>query len=332
MPRAQHEFCINIPKFNGCKKDIQLFIDNVYAEQSEKYCISLDGESANIYLKTIPESEISADSIVADFTAFTETVCEVRSCRSSKTWLLNICKVDKAPISKNVAMRDLALHSRAHSHTTSPSAVVMCTSSNASATQQPSVDELFSSIPFAEDVGWTRNLLEWFASGYKRTHRYAAYVFGKGGEGKTRIVRMLAKGKNVFECRLTEPYAFDGFDSSTDILLLEDVNWECFDITLRSTLLSIMAQQPAVIQRKYKPQTVVANDKVLTIFTSNFKLPSDTAFRRRTYIVWAKVKACKDTVADSGADDPGDDDTHYVNPKLAVTSCHNMYLSKVVNH
>jgi hypothetical protein len=177
-----------------------------------------------------------------------------------------------------------------------------------------SVDSLFAYTHNVADVEWTRNLFKWFVGGHERTHRYAAYVFGVGGEGKTRVARAMVRGMRVFECRLTEPYAFEGFDESTDILLLDDVNWNCFDIALRSTLLSIMARQPTTIQRKHKPQTTVLNDKVLTIFTSNFKLPTDTAFRRRTYIVWAKMKACNDAIAAS-EDDPGDDDTDYVNPK-----------------
>ena len=183
------------------------------------------------------------------------------------------------------------------------------------ATRRLSVDEMFSSIGFIRDVEWTRNLLKWFVGGYNSTHRYCAYVFGSGGEGKTRVVRELVRGMKVFECRLTEPYAFDGFASDTDILLVEDVNWSCFHTTLRSTLLSITARQPAVIQRKYKPQITVLNDKVLTLFTSNFKLPSDVALRRRCFVVWAKTAACIDAVPIS-QDDPGDDDASYVNPRL----------------
>ena len=140
-------------------------------------------------------------------------------------------------------------------------------------------------------------------------------MFGSGGEGKTRLVRALVRGLNIFECRLTEPYAFDGFNSETDILLVEDVNWRCFHATLRSTLLSITARQPAVVQRKYKPQITVSNDKVLTLFTSNFKLPDDVALRRRCFVVWAKAMACVDAVP-FGQDDPGDDDASYVNPGL----------------
>ena len=187
------------------------------------------------------------------------------------------------------------------------------------ATHRTTPNELLRSIPFALDVDWTRSLFKWFAGDFDRTHRYAAYVFGSGGEGKTRIVRALLQGKNVFECRLTEPYAFDGYDSSTEILLVEDVHWSCFDITLRSTLLSIMARQPAVIQRKYKPQTTIVNDKVLTVFTSNFKLPVDTAFRRRSYVIWAKVKACKDDL-ETNEDDPGDDDALYISPPKLPSS------------
>ena len=190
--------------------------------------------------------------------------------------------------------------------------------STTSETRRLSVDEMFSSIGFIRDVEWTRNLLKWFVGGYNNTHRYCAYVFGSGGEGKTRLVRALAYGMNVFECRLTEPYAFDGFNSSTDVLLVEDVNWSCFHTTLRSTLLSITARQPAVIQRKYKPQITVVNDKVLTLFTSNFKLPNDVALRRRCFVVWAKTAACMDAVPTS-QDDPGDDDASYVNPGLIGT-------------
>ena len=76
-----------------------------------------------------------------------------------------------------------------------------------------------------------------------------------------------------------------------------------------------MARQPSVIQRKHRTQKTVTNDKVLTIFTSNFKLPDDIAFRRRCYVIWAKVKACTDAVDDAD-DDPGDSDAHYVNPRL----------------
>ena len=183
------------------------------------------------------------------------------------------------------------------------------------APERPTVQQMYYRINFVNEVRWISNLFNWFAGDYERTHRYAAYVFGSGGEGKTRVARALVEGKNVFECRLTEAYAFDGFESDTDILLVEDVNWDCFDNGLRSTLLSIMARQPAVIQRKYKPQTTVVNDKVLTIFTSNFKLPVDVAFRRRSYLVWANAKACKDA-ASEGDDDPGDSDAQYVNPKL----------------
>jgi hypothetical protein len=177
-----------------------------------------------------------------------------------------------------------------------------------------SVESLFLLNQNVEDIEWTRNLFSWFAGGYKRTHRYAAYVLGVGGEGKTRVVRGMTKGMRVFECRLTEPYAFEGFDENTDILLLDDMNWNCFDVALRSTLLCIMARQPATIQRKHKPQTTVANDRVLTVFTSNYKLPTDTAYRRRTYIVWAKAQACKDAAVKALEDDPGDGDTGYVNP------------------
>ena len=70
-----------------------------------------------------------------------------------------------------------------------------------------------SPLAFVKEVGWTRKLFAWFLGEYERTRRYTAYLFGKGGEGKTRTVRALLQGKNVFECRLTEPYAFDGFDA-----------------------------------------------------------------------------------------------------------------------
>jgi len=179
-----------------------------------------------------------------------------------------------------------------------------------------------SPLGFVKDVQWVLKLFNWFVGDYERTHRYTAYLFGEGGEGKTRTVRALVQGKNVFECRLTEAYAFDGFNADVDILLIEDVNWLCFHGELRSTLLSIMARQPAVIQRKFKQQMVVENRKVLTIFTSNFKLPDDVAFRRRCYIVWADVKACIDDVA-ADEDDAGDDDAGYTNPKLPAAQKHN---------
>lgn len=184
-------------------------------------------------------------------------------------------------------------------------------------TPQPvqSVESVFSTLPFVKDVAWTRHLFEWFMGGHQRTRRYAVYVFGAGGEGKTRIVRGLIHEKNVFECRLTERYALDGFDANTDILLVEGINWDSFDTATRSTLLNIMARQPAVIQRKHKTQISVVNDKVLTIFTSNFKLPDDVAFRRRCYAVWAQENACIDSIPDS-EDDAGDDDSAYINPKL----------------
>jgi hypothetical protein len=177
------------------------------------------------------------------------------------------------------------------------------------------VDAMFTLIDFAKDVAWARKLFTWFVDGHERTHRHAAYVFGHGGEGKTRIVREMVVGLNVFECRLTEPYAFDGFSSSVDVLLLEDVNWSVFDNALRSTLLPIMSRQPTVIQRKFKQQETVSNTKVITIFTSNFTLPTDHAFRRRTYLVHANERACKDTPSATD-DDAGDDDAHYTNPWL----------------
>jgi len=185
----------------------------------------------------------------------------------------------------------------------------------------PQMSQISSSLAFVKKVGWTFKLFHWFTEEHERTHRYTAYLFGKGGEGKTRTVRALIQGKNVFECRLTESYAFEGFNADVDILLIEDVNWLCFHDSLRSTLLSIMARQPAVIQRKFKPQMVVENSKVLTIFTSNFKLPDDIAFRRRCYVVWANQKACTDDVP-AGEDDPGDDDTDYDNPKSLTAAKH----------
>jgi hypothetical protein len=188
--------------------------------------------------------------------------------------------------------------------------------SNLSEMETPAlVGALFTIIDFAKDVAWARKLFTWFVDGRERTHRYAAYVFGHGGEGKTRIVREMVRGLNVFECRLTEPYAFDGFTSDVDVLLLEDVNWSVFDNALRSTLLPIMSRQPTVIQRKFKQQETVSNTKVITIFTSNFTLPTDHAFRRRTYLVHANERACKDTPS-AIDDDAGDDDAHYTNPWL----------------
>jgi hypothetical protein len=180
---------------------------------------------------------------------------------------------------------------------------------------QPSMEMLFATIDFANDVQWVRKLFTWFIDGNIRTHRYAAYVFGHGGEGKTRIVRAMLQGLNIFECRLTEPFAFEGFNSDVDVLLLEDVNWHVFDNALRSTLLPIMSRQPTVIQRKFKQQETVSNDKVITIFTSNFTLPTDFAFRRRTYIIHANERACKDTLT-AVDDDAGDDDSTYKNPWL----------------
>ena len=181
--------------------------------------------------------------------------------------------------------------------------------------QRPSVELLFSSIGFAENVPWTRNLFNWFAGGCERSHRYAAYVFGKGGEGKSRIVRAMIQGMNVFECRLTEPYAFHGFSSSTDVVLVDDMYWFCFDRTLRSTLLCIMARRPAVIRRKFRKQVTVVNEHVLTIFTSTFKPVVDDAFRRCSYRVWAKVQACNDRISPND-DDSGDDDTFFRSPLL----------------
>ena len=182
-------------------------------------------------------------------------------------------------------------------------------------TPRPSAQLLFSSLGFVENVTWTHNLFSWFAGGAERTHRYAAYVCGTGGEGKTRIVRAMIRGMNVFECKLTEPYAFHGFSSSTDVVLVDEVNWSCFDDSLRSTLLTIMARQPAVILRKFKKQETVVNEHVLTIFTSNFKLVADETFRRRIYLVWAKVRACNDCISPKD-DDPGDDDTLFKSPLL----------------
>jgi hypothetical protein len=134
-------------------------------------------------------------------------------------------------------------------------------------------------------------------------------------------------GLNVFECRLTEPYAFDGFTSNVDVLLLEDVNWSVFDNALRSTLLPIMSRQPSVIQRKFKQQETVSNTKVVTIFTSNFTLPTDHAFRRRTYLVHANERACKDTPT-AIDDDAGDDDANYKNPWLPTCANQLPYRNK----
>ena len=192
------------------------------------------------------------------------------------------------------------------------------------------VDALFTIIGFAKDVAWARKLFTWFVDGRERTHRYAAYVFGHGGEGKTRIVREMVRGLNVFECRLTEPYAFDGFSSNVDVLLLEDVNWAVFDNALRSTLLPIMSRQPTVIQRKFKQQETVSNTKVITIFTSNFTLPTDHAFRRRTYLVHANERACKDTLT-AVDDDAGDDDANYKNPWLPTCANQQVYRNNVTD-
>jgi hypothetical protein len=190
-----------------------------------------------------------------------------------------------------------------------------------------SVEILFATINFAKDAAWVRKLFSWFAGGHERTHRYAVYVFGHGGEGKTRIVRAMLLGLNVFECRLTEPYAFDGFSSNVDVLLLEDVNWSVFDNALRSTLLPIMSRQPTVIQRKFKQQETVSNTKAVTIFTSNFTLPTDHAFRRRTYLIHANERACKDTVT-AIDDDAGDDDANYKNPWLPTCANQQSYWKK----
>jgi hypothetical protein len=193
-----------------------------------------------------------------------------------------------------------------------------------------SVEMLFATIDFAKDAAWVRKLFTWFVGGHERTHRYAAYVFGHGGEGKTRIVRAMLLGLNVFECRLTEPYAFDGFSSNVDVLLLEDVNWCVFDNALRSTLLPIMSRQPTVIQRKFKQQVTVSNTKVITIFTSNFTLPTDHAFRRRTYLVHANERACKDTLT-AIDDDAGDDDSNYKNPWLPTCANQQAYRNKAID-
>jgi hypothetical protein len=199
---------------------------------------------------------------------------------------------------------------------------------NSSEVQPPAlVEMLFATIDFAKDVAWVRKLFTWFVDGHERTHRYAAYVFGHGGEGKTRIVRAMLLGLNVFECRLTESYAFDGFSSNVDVLLLEDVNWAVFDNALRSTLLPIMSRQPTVIQRKFKQQETVSNTKVITIFTSNFTLPTDHAFRRRTYLVHANERACKDTLT-AVDDDAGDDDANYKNPWLPTCANQRAYRNK----
>jgi len=113
----------------------------------------------------------------------------------------------------------------------------------------------------------------------------------------------MIQGMNVFECRLTKPFAFDGFNQSIDILLVDDMNWHKFDRALRPTLLNIMARQPAVIQRKFKRAETVTNEHVLTIFTSNYTPLADDNFLRRCYSVWAKVKACKDVISQQDDDD-----------------------------
>ena len=187
--------------------------------------------------------------------------------------------------------------------------------------QRPSAQMLFSSIGFVQNVTWTRKLFDWFGGGCDRSRRYAAYVFGVGGEGKTRIVRAMADGMNVFECRLNEPFGLQGFSSTTDVLLVDDVNWDTFDHALRASLLCIMGRMPTVIQRKFKTYDTVVNKHVLTIFTSNFKLPDDYSFRRRSYRVWANVKACKDMVSDQD-EDSGDDDSFFVNPKWRPAHVH----------
>jgi hypothetical protein len=194
---------------------------------------------------------------------------------------------------------------------------------------QPSalVEMLFATIDFAKDAAWDRKLFTWFVDGHEHTHRYAPYVFGHGGEGKTRIVRAMLLELNVFECRLTEPYAFDGFSSNVDVLLLEDVNWSVFDNALHSTLLPIMSRQPTVIRRKFKQQETVSNTKVITIFTSNFTLPTEHAFRRRTYLVHANERACKDTPT-AIDDDAGDDDATYKNPWLPTCANQPPYRNK----
>jgi len=187
--------------------------------------------------------------------------------------------------------------------------------------QRRSAQVLFSSVGFAANVTWTRSLFNWFGGGCERSHRYAAYVVGAGGEGKTRIVRAMIQGMNVFECCLINPFAFDGFNKSIDILLVDDVNWDKFDRALRPTLLNIMARQPAVIQRKFKRAETVTNEHVLTIFTSNYTPLADDNFLRRSYSVWAKVKACKDVISQQ-EDDPGDDLSSYKNPTLPSVQAH----------
>jgi hypothetical protein len=189
------------------------------------------------------------------------------------------------------------------------------------------VELLFQTIDFAKDTAWVRKLFTWFIIGHEQSHRYAAYVFGHGGEGKSRIVRAMLPGLNIFECRLTEPYAFDGFNANVHILLIEDVNWAVFDNTLRSTLLPIMSRQPTVIQRKFKQQETVSNTGVITIFTSNFTLPTDHAFRRRTYLIHANERACTDNPTATD-DDAGDDDADYKNPWLPTCANQQTYKTK----
>ena len=125
----------------------------------------------------------------------------------------------------------------------------------------------------------------------------------------------MIQGMNVFECCLINPFAFDGFNKSIDILLVDCVNWDKFDRALRPALLNIMTRQPAVIRRKYKKAETVVNEHVLTIFTSNYKPLADDNFLRRSYCVWAKVKACNDCISPKD-DDSGDDDTFFKSPLL----------------
>jgi hypothetical protein len=76
--------------------------------------------------------------------------------------------------------------------------------------QAPALRELlFATIDFAKGVAWVRKLFTWFVDGHKRTHRYGAHVSGHGAEGKTRIVREMLVGLNVFDCPLTKPYVVD---------------------------------------------------------------------------------------------------------------------------
>ena len=66
-------------------------------------------------------------------------------------------------------------------------------------------------------------------------------------------------GMNVFECRLINKFAFHGFSSTTDVLLVDDVRWDKFDRALLATLRSIMDRQQTVVLRRRLPQETVVN-------------------------------------------------------------------------